>query len=93
MAPAEPFPGPGRFVWQRVLDYPDALIQPLDAETVEQARHARVWVEGAIAAYLQRSDGPWELSLPGRPEHVESGGSTATAVVSNWLRPSEENQA
>lgn len=93
MAPAEPFPGPGRFVWQRVLDYPDALIQPLDAETVEQAGRARVWVEGAIAAYLQLSEGRWELSLPGQPEHVESGGSTATAVVSNWLLPSEENQA
>lgn len=93
MAPAEPFPGPGRFVWQRVLDYPDARIQPLDAETVEQAGRARVWVEGAIAAHLQRSEDRWELSLPGRPEHLEISGSTATAVVSNWLLPSEENQA
>jgi len=90
---SETFPGPGHFVWQRVWDYPDVLIQPLDAETVEQSSRARVWVGGAIAAHLQRSDGRWGIRLPDQPEHVESGGSAAIAVVSNWLRPSEENQA
>lgn len=93
MCSSETFPGPGRFVWQRVWNYPDVRIQPLDAETVERARHARVWVEGAIAAFLRRSEGRWELSLPGQPEHVESSGSTATSVVSNWLSPSEENMS
>lgn len=93
MSSPEPFPGPGRFIWQRLWNFPDVRIQPLDAETVEQASRARVWVGGAIAAYLQRSEGRWDLSLPGQPEHVEIGGSTASAVVSNWLLPSEENQA
>lgn len=93
MSSSETFPGPGHFVWQRVWDYPDVLIQPLDAETVEQSSRARVWVGGAIAAHLQRSDGRWGIRLPDQPEHVESGGSAAIAVVSNWLRPSEENQA
>ena len=91
MSSSETLPGPGHFVWQRVWDYPDVLIQPLDAETVAQASRARVWVSGDIAAYLQRSPGRWELSLPGRPEHIENSGSTAIAVVSNWLLPSEEN--
>lgn len=93
MRSSETFPGPGRFVWKRLRNFPDVRIQPLDAETVEQAGRARVWVEGAIAANLHRSSGSWDLSLLGQPEPVESGGSTATAVVSNWLRPSEENQA
>ena len=93
MSSSETLPGPGHFVWQRVWDYPDVLIQPLDAETVEQSSRARVWVGGAIAALLRHSAGRWELSLPDQPEHVESGGSAALAVVSNWLRPSEENQA
>lgn len=91
MSSSDTFPGPGRFVWQRVWSYPDVQIQPLDAETVEQASRARVWVEGAIAAHLQRSDGGWGISLPGRPEHLEISGSTAASVVSNWLLPSEEN--
>lgn len=93
MPPSDVFPGPGRFVWQRVWDYPDVLIQPLDAETVDRSHHARVWVGGAIAALLRHSAGRWELSPPDQPEHVESGGSAAIAVVSNWLLSSEENQA
>lgn len=91
MKSSEAFPGPGRFVWKRLWNFPDVRIQPLDAETVEQASRARVWVDGAIAANLQRSAGRWELSLPGRTEPVESSGSTAAAAVSNWLLPSEEN--
>ena len=93
MSSSETFPGPGHFVWQGVLGYPDVRIQPLDAETVEQSSRSRVWVEGEIAAYLRRSESRWELSLPGRPEHLEISGSTAAAVVSNWLLPSEENLA
>lgn len=99
MRSSKTFPGPGHFVWLKVRAYPDAYVQPLDAETVEQAHRARVWVGGAIAAYLQRSGGRWEFSLLGQPEHIESGGSAATATaaaaaaVRNWLQPSEENQA
>ena len=91
MLSSDTHPLPGIFTWQRLWGYPDVRIQPLDAETVEQSSRARVWVEGAIAAYLRRSGGRWELSLPGRPGHLEISGSTAAAVVSNWLLPSEEN--
>lgn len=91
MRSSESLPGPGRFVWERVVGRHDARIQPLDAGTVEQASRARVWVDGAIAAYLQRSGERWDLSLPDQPGHIESSGSTAITVVSNWLAPSEEN--
>nr|DAU43827.1 MAG TPA: hypothetical protein [Caudoviricetes sp.] len=87
MRPSETFTGPGYFVWQRVWSYPDVQIQPLDAETVEQSSRARVWVEGAIAAHLHRSDGRWGISLPNHPEPLEISGSTAASVVSNWLLP------
>lgn len=93
MSSSENFPESGRSVWLRVWNSPDVQIQPLDAETVGQASRARVWVEGVIAAHLQRSERYWELRLPGRPRPIASSGSTATSAVINWLPLFEENQA
>lgn len=79
-------------VWQRVWQHPDARIQPLDAKTLHQATRARVWVGGAVSARLERSDGRWELSVPGSAPTPRIYGSTAIEAVNNWLSPRQENR-
>jgi hypothetical protein len=80
-------------VWQRVWRHPNARIQPLGAKTVYQASSARVWVDGAIAAHLQRLEGRWELSALGKDPSPKIYGSTALEAVSNWLLSDVESQS
>lgn len=84
---------PHRRVWERVWVHPDVQIQPLDAETLDKATRARLWMDGAIAASLHQAGGRWEVSSAARPDIPKSYGSTALAAATNWLLPSEENQS